>query len=541
MLDGTAIGVVWDGERNHFVDKCGTPAHVTKETPPSLFWPYITVGRTLRIGNTGCRLPERAPVTADRPNVLLVVTDQQRGDAIGADPVSPTHDDGSPVVHTPNIDRLAADGALFSRAYSTCPACTPARRSLMRGQRPATHGCTGGGCSDNWDVPETLPRVLTRAGYQSYLAGKLDSYPPGNPCGFEDLDFHANAPVIEDDYSEWLDRESDGEFDKTSHGLGPNHWDARPTNLPERLHPTYWTTQRALEFLEDRDETRPFFLNVSYARPHQPLDPPQPYWDMYVDEDLPEPVVGDWAEEWYGDRLEDPPAPNASVADLSSRRHHRTRAAYYGLCTQIDHQLYRIVRRLQEMGEWENTFLIYTSDHGEMLGDHYRYKKQLAFEGSARVPFVVNGTAETDFEPGQVVDAPTCLEDVMPTLLDVADVENPGTVDGRSVLDPLQTGGDDWRSYVHGEFNVDTHYENVQFVVDDDGRKYVWDSVSGRDLLFDLEADPRERTDLSTVEDRREDVRHQRQRLVQELTGREEGFVSDGDLVPSGDRATEAL
>ncbi|WP_247004540.1 arylsulfatase [Halosolutus gelatinilyticus] len=479
---------------------------------------------------------------SDRPNILFVMTDQHRGDCVGADPESPTDPDGHPLIHTPNIDNFVSDGALFSRAYTPSPSCIPARRSLLTGQTPSTNGAPGW-VTTPWDFEHTLPEALRDAGYQTKLTGKIHSIPPGNHVGFESMDQHEalyGGPA--DDYEQWLERESGGEFDETSHGLGRNSWDPRPWHLEEYQHPTNWTTRKALEFLDERDETRPFFLNLSYVRPHTPFDPPQAYWDMYVDRDIPTPYVGDWTDETYGDKIPEYPAADAWVADLSPTIAHRTRAAYYGLVTHIDHQIKRVIDRLRVMGELENTFVVFLSDHGEMLGDHYLWRKTYGYEGSARVPLILQFPGAMELPRQQIVDQPVGLEDVMPTLLSVADAPVPDTVEGRNLLDLVRDPDrDDWRDWYHGEHAAGSYdpENGTQYVIAE-RIKYVWNPVTGEELLFDLERDPGEENDLSDDPDHADDLERARNALIDRLEDRPEGFVEDGSLVTT-DTGPESL
>lgn len=469
---------------------------------------------------------------ATRPNILFIMTDQHRGDCIGADPDSPVDADGYSLLHTPNIDSFVEDGALFSRAYTPAPSCIPARRCLLSGETPATNGCPGW-VTTPWDLDNPLPDELRKAGYQTKLTGKIHSLPIRNHVGFEDIEQHeALSAHPDDDYERWLAEQSDGDFDELTHGLGRNSWDPRPSHLPEHLHPSVWTTDRALEFLDERDPTRPFFLNVSYVRPHTPLDPPQVYWDMYADRDLPDPYMGDWAEDVYGEKIPDHPAADAWVADLSPTIEHRARAGYYGLITQIDHQIKRLIDSLRLAGELENTFILFCSDHGEMLGDHHLWRKTYGYEGSARVPMVMRFHDAFDGERSQFIDRPVGLEDIMPTLLEIADAPVPDTVEGRSLLDlvedPERT---DWRDWYHGEHAPGSYdpENGAQYVVDEE-TKFIWNPVTGEELLFDLADDPGETTDLSGRSghtDRHEDAK---QFLVERLADRDEGFVSGSEL-----------
>lgn len=471
----------------------------------------------------------------DAPNVLFIMTDQHRGDAVGADPHCPRDSDGRRLVHTPNIDNFVEDGALFSSAYSPAPTCVPARRCLWTGQRPAN--CEGTYYhGKEWDFEHSLPRTLRDAGYQTLLAGKTHSRPDRNHFGFEDIELHAalggprpRGRGVYDDYIEWLERRGDGEYDENSHGVDRNSWDPRPWHRPEHEHPTNWTTNRAIEHLEKRDPTRPFFLTVSYVRPHQPFDPPQPYWDMYIDRDLPTPAMGDWVDDMYGHLLPEHPNPDAWLADLPPTIIHRARAAYYGLVSHIDQQINRLLTTLSGMGELSNTLIVFTADHGEMLGDHHHWRKTYPFEGSARVPMLLRypSSLTERVDTGQVIDRPVGLEDVMPTILDATDVEIPETVDGGSLLSLCEDpDGAAWRERYHGEHGPTYHDKTAcQYLIDD--FKYVWNPLTDEELLFDLEADPHEETDLSDDPEYRVELSDRRTDLIERLADRPEGF-SDG-------------
>jgi arylsulfatase A-like enzyme len=463
----------------------------------------------------------------DRPNVVFVFADQHRGDCIGADPAALQAGDGTPLAHTPNINQWAGEGALFSRAYTPTPSCIPARRCLWTGQTPATNGCPNW-TTEEWDFETTLPGELGDAGYHTWLVGKSHALPGRNHFGFQGMDLHTAGG----DYEEWLSAQRNGgsEFD---HGLGPNSWDARPNHLTERQHPTTWTTDRAIDFVERRDPTRPFFLTVSYHRPHQPFDALPAYWNLYRDREIPPPDVGDWARDLYDEKLPDQAPTDAWCADLPAWLVERARIGYCGNITHLDHQLNRLISALSTAGELSNTWFLYTADHGEMLGDHNLWRKTYAYEGSARVPLVVRPPPAVDLPRGQVVDRPVGLEDVMPTLLTAAEVDVPHTVEGRDLTrllaDPDRA---DWRSVYHGEHGPIYDVENACQWLVDETQKYVWNPVTGDELLFDLEEDPRERENLAAESGAEERLDPWRDRLAEELAGRPEGFVRDGELTP---------
>ena len=219
-----------------------------------------------------------------RPNILLIMTDQQRGDCMGLDPHSPS------CLQTPNLDWLARTGTHFHHGYSECPSCIPARRSLMTGTAPAANGAVGFK-SAPWDPPHTLAGELSKAGYQTEMVGKLHLTPHRKRYGFDHMQLADGTRGADNDYVEWL-RQYHGrnEVDPgMAHGISANGWVGRPHHLPEEQMHTFWCVDRAMDFLRKRDPSAPFFLNLSFIDPHPPLTPPAPYYDRYIDRSLPDP------------------------------------------------------------------------------------------------------------------------------------------------------------------------------------------------------------------------------------------------------------
>ena len=308
----------------------------------------------------------------ERLNILLITADQMRGDCIGAL--------GHPDVETPNLDTMVNQGVAFTRCYSATPTCIPARAALFTGQSQEHHGRVGYQDGVDWNYPITLPGEFTRAGYHTHCAGKMHVWPPRSLMGFCSVDLHdgflpyrsTNTPAARwmgriGDYLPDLQRELGPQAGINDLGIGCNSWVARPWDGPERLHPTNWTVQKSADFLRRRDTTRPFFLWTSFVAPHPPFLPPAPYYEMYRDRDLRPPVIGAWAQR---------PDPSRNTADgftaaLSERQIRQMQAGYYGSITHLDHQIGRLLRELKDEGVLNDTVILFTSDHGEMLGDHY--------------------------------------------------------------------------------------------------------------------------------------------------------------------------
>jgi len=454
-----------------------------------------------------------------RPNILLLVTDQHRGDCLGIE--------GHPVQQTPHLDMLAAAGVRFRHAYAACPVCIPARRTLMTGRRPQTHGALMN--YGTWLNGPTLPGELSKAGYQAHLVGKLHLWPPRKLYGFDSADWSDKPDTNprrgpEDDYQRFLRHEGvTAPWASMGHGIGSNNWVGRAWHMDERLHFSNWCADRAIEFVERRDPTQPFFLKVSFLHPHQPCTPPQFYYDRYMNMDLPEPFVGDWARVFDGPQRGMSPM-NCWRACFEPQVIKQARAAYYGSINHIDDQIDRILTVLPA-----NTIVLFTADHGEMLGDHQWLRKRNAYEPSARIPLLMYFPKSAGLSAGQVIDAPVELMDIMPTLLDAADAPIPETVEGRSMLSLIR-GDSDWREYVHGECSsVPTLDSGMQYLTDG-RRKYIWLPGPGVEQYFDLENDPNELRDLANEPGSAEEIAYWRGLLVRELEGRPEGFTDGREL-----------
>ena len=448
------------------------------------------------------------------------MTDQQRGDCLSAE--------GHPVLLTPNMDNIGEAGVRFTHFYSACPSCIAARRSLLSGQNPSTHGMVGYRDGVAWNEESTLPGVLKQNGYQTALVGRsMHQFPADKRFGYDTMEI--NGHMGPRDYDLWLDRvgprDAGGWF---GGGVMHNDWTAKPWHLDEHLHFTNWTVLRALEFLQNRDRSAPFFLTVSFIAPHPPLQPPAYYLDRYLRTGVPDPVIGDWAK---------PPAGMAEGGQglVAPERIHlegeallSTRAAYFGSINHVDDQINRLLNTITGVDRQtgNNTVVVFTSDHGEMLGDHYMLRKSRAYEPSARVPFLIRAPIRFELDVGTVAEQPATHADIMPTLLDFAGAEIPDTVEGMSLLPILRGEDSKFREYVHIEHSPD------QQAVTDGREKFIWSVPDGRELFFDLRLDPNETQDRSADAACSERVAIWRNRLIGELSGRPEGFTDGTKMIP---------
>ncbi|WP_458106829.1 sulfatase-like hydrolase/transferase [Arthrobacter sp. R3-55] len=274
---------------------------------------------------------------------------------------------------------------------------------------------------------------------------------------------------------------------------------------------------------------KPFFLYLSFHRPHPPYDPPSWAFEQYLGIPDYETVLGNWEHHWDDHRKDGD--YQASYGRIPDHVVHRARAGYYGLMAQIDLQVNRIRESLADFGLDENTVIAFTSDHGEMMGDHRMFRKAVPYEGSARVPFIIaDAPAAPDAARGTVVEHVVELRDIMPTLLDLAGLPIPDSVDGVS-LAPLVRGENTHavREVLHGEHVY--WGQNLHWLTDGH-HKYIWGSGKGTEELFNLDADPQERFNLAEDPAHHHQLRLWRGRMVETLQDREEGYVVDGALVP---------
>lgn len=463
-------------------------------------------------------------MTGTRPDILFILVDQMRGDCLGLT--------GHPVAETPHLDDLGRHGTVFTRAYTPVPSCVAARASIFTGLSPTQHGRLGYRDGVPWRYPNMLPEVLGNAGYQTYCVGKTHFYPQRAHLGFQGLESYEGAQTLDagyvNDYWEWLRDRAPG-VEEFGHGLTQNAWAARPSHLPEALHNSTWVAARSIEFLRRRDPTRPYFLTMSFHRPHPPFDPPQVYYDMYKDRPIPPPPVGEWAH------IHDVPIDGIDAwhGRLPKRDLDAARRAYYALIAHVDGQIGRVLRAIENLG-MARPVVVFASDHGDMLGDHCLFRKCYAYEGSARVPLVISRPGDT---AGRLVDAPVVLQDLYPTLLNLAGAKVPRGIDGQSLLPWCGDGRPPRRrAWVHGEHAACyTDGESMQYLTD--GRmKYIWFTVTGREQLFDLESDPEELYDLSSEPSAQDALALWRARMVEQLAPRTQDGLTDGKRLRAGVR-----
>lgn len=422
----------------------------------------------------------------NRPNFLILLTDQQRFDTISAA--------GFPHMITPNLDRLAADGCLFEKAYSPNPICVPARHYLLTGNPASEHGYY-----DNGEHPikdhalPTLARVFSENGYYTAAIGKCHFHPPKEHHGYSETHLMEELPTHpgEDAYLQFLRSHGHGDA-RNIHGIRPAiYHEPQAALMPEELLGPTWVSGRAIEWI-DENASRPFFLTCGWIKPHPPWNIPENREGLYAERDLPEPIprsrVAPFPAEdsaFYGD------------GDTPEEKR-RIREAYFTSITMVDEAIGKILGHLERKGLLDNTVIIFTSDHGEMLQDKGFYQKMLPFESSARIPLIIRYPQV--FEPGSRSGDLADLMDIFPTCLDLAGITYPVGGNGREYR---LAGG----SLVPNSTSVWKRDRSVQFCdcqrgaarwvsLRDKRYKFIHFFAGGQEYLYDLEKDPGELVNL---------------------------------------------
>lgn len=450
----------------------------------------------------------------DRPNILLLMPDQHRPDAIGA---------VDPVVQTPTLDRIADGGVRFDRAYCQGPLCMPSRASLLTGRYVRDHGVNDNTIELAGDEP-TFLHALDAAGYHNAAVGKLHLYGHSGRArhtsdqierlhrfgfheAFETVGKVATANVrspytdfleeqgLYQQYVDWMQELSKRvQLEDGRPARSRPAWTADPCPLPPETYQDAWVGTKTVEWIEQYSEDKPFFLQVGFPGPHSPFDAPAAYVERYRDADVkigsltpPELPDHEQGRDFFAAHL------SLSSADtITEERVRELRRYYYANVTLIDEHVGRILDALERRGELERTWVIYTTDHGEMLGDHRLLSKITFYEPSAGVPLIVRppGGMSGRVEPRLVEQL-----DLTATMRAIAGAPDDPESEGRSLLGHFDAGGD-------GGFTRDVAVsENHGFAMFATQRFkiVVWEDTLEPVQLFDLEQDPAE--DHSLVSD----------------------------------------
>lgn len=383
------------------------------------------------------RVAQPAPTTKP-PNILFIMTDQQRWDSIGAN--------GNRLVRTPNLDRLAASGANFTHAFVQSPVCVPSRISFFTGRYAHSHRNRVN--YTPLERSEVLMQArLREAGYRTASIGKLHYYPPTRDealrTGFDHVELHDGVPHTDawSDYVRWRnarDPQNYLPYRSVAKDVLPGKNPFR-ASIEARFTDTAWTGERTRgELRELAQGGKPFFLYSSFWKPHGPFEISRPYDSMYDDVTFPLPPRTTLAD------VEKFPLPLArlvlrggpQVLDTPSERLQWMYRSYHASISHVDHEIGGILKTLDELGLADNTIVVFSSDHGAQMLEHGIMDKNCFFEASVRVPFIVAWPGK--IKPARYDDLVEAI-DLLPTLFDLAGLPEPVSCQGRS-LAPLVTG-----------------------------------------------------------------------------------------------------
>jgi choline-sulfatase len=419
-----------------------------------------------------------------RPNILFLMSDQHRADATGYE--------GNPVIRTPVLDELARTGVVFRNAYTPSPICVPGRQCLMSGQLPKTCNCQG--WIDLKPGYNTFARQFSRYAYSTACSGKL------HHLGIDQMQGWRTRMAPDAEISDaYVEDKIEEEFARYKPAPGTGKWsnqreveEARPGDGPCQQFDRR-ATKAALDFIGRYFEDplylrpgshRPLLLKLSLLQPHYPFFGDEELFDYYLDR---VPI--------YREEPCDHPVLSLSQqrkpVDVSEEQIRRTTASYYAMTETVDRYYGQILSRLEELGEdLDEWIIVYTTDHGEMLGQHGIWEKTRFYEGSVRVPLIIRWPK--GFAGGRVVDENVNLCDLYATLCELAGLEIPGGLDSRSLVPLLRGEACDWRNESVSQMGSN------HVMIKQDSLKYQWYGASVPEVLFDLARDPQETENLAT-------------------------------------------
>lgn len=438
---------------------------------------------------------------ANKPNILLIIADQHRGDAMGCA--------GNPAARTPNLDRIAAEGVVFGRCNTSSPVCTPARASLLSGQYVNEHGAW----VNNFEADQNGPshvRNIRDAGYRTAVFGKThfrpyqlnDGHVKDHASGLNALgyiDTHELKDTIPYTnhrcyYSDFLEERGRlGAYQdytrvyrraESRGALRP--WEQTPNLIDDDEHLDIYCANKAAEYIRNYDDDRPFYLQVSLTGPHPPFDSPPEYRALFAPEDMP-PAIMETPTEPVSPQVKSKLA-SSRLESMTENQSRMWASHYYSKIFFDDYAIGLVLQSMQERGLMENTWIVYTSDHGEMMGDHRIAEKGVFYEGALNIPFIVRPPGGTS--PWKS-NALTDHYDVTDTLIDAAGAEPLDNSHGVSQIPKIQAGPDapgaqDGKEVVYSEISLYSMARNDQY-------KMTIDSLTREPLeLYDMVNDPKE-------------------------------------------------
>lgn len=473
-----------------------------------------------------------------RPNILLITADQFRWDALGCM--------GDPMIQTPHLDRLADRGVCFDNAFSPNPICVPARASIMTGNYPQV--CTGSK-NNSGRIREgqpLLPEVLKAVGYRTYALGKLHFAPYSPPGearlvhGFEHVELAESGRILKqfdprgeqtgvEDYFDYLQSVGYAGYTR-AHGIGNNDVHPCRSPLPQEHTVDHWIadcTLRQLSRHREESPDRPFFMWMSSPKPHSPYDPPDPYDKLYDPRKVPPPfgdesllaAINPWIEQQRVSHAQE---------TLSPQTRQVIKAYYYGCITWLDAMIGRVLNRLEEASLIDDTLILFTADHGDLMGDFGAWFKSNHMNGSVRVPFIAAGPGVVR---GGVSHALVGLQDVLPTFAAAAGAPIRQAVQGCDLSPVLHDPG----ANVRDVYYASTREGDFSSAMVCDGRwKYIYSAANATEELYDQKQDIKELCNLALDRNHEPRLLKMRTLLIEQASAWEDHtLLHDGALIRS--------
>jgi arylsulfatase len=457
-------------------------------------------------------------MSADKKNVLLIFTDMQRADTIAAL--------GNPVIKTPNLDRLVKEGTSFISAYTPSPVCVAARCSMQYGLYPTKTGLSGNGKMME-DNNASIPALLGQQGYRTRAVGKCHFSPDRQALrGFDSRRSQEEVTSIndadKDDYIKYL---QDNDYDSYEpHGArGEMYYIPQISSLPAEAHPCQWIANESISFMDEcQKEEKPFMLMSSFIHPHPPFAPPKPWHKLYRGPDMPLPYVPSQHESLYTyvNKVQNRYKYRDQGIDQNLVR--QIKAYYYATISFVDYQVGRMMEHLEKQGILDDTLILFSSDHGEFLGDYHCFGKRSMHDASSKIPMLARLPGH--FEADTVCDEVTSLIDFLPTCLGVSGSQVKIETDGVDLA--IIAKGESDRDFVFSQWD-DKQYGQYMAVTKE--WKYFYSAPDEREFLFNRKTECVESRNQAALPTRRGTLKDMRQKLLSFL--KEEGIEDavDGD------------
>ena len=454
----------------------------------------LLIGLTLMFTSCTSKVEQKKH---ERPNIIFLMDDQHRWDALGVE---------NEVVITPNLDKLAKEGARFTQAVCQAPMCIASRNSMMFGLYANQTGVlrNGKGIPDDKLPIKPLAQLFQDAGYETAGFGKTHW---GVRCSTRGFETRFAAEVFEDGaiMMKDLDPEAKQRYLDETIGYGPGEEDpsgyiGETSALPERDHRDGWVSEKCLEYIKGREDKRPLFLYLSFLKPHAGHNVPACFEDKYNLDETEYAVQPPWEKDNspHAEGVNRRELYEGFWKDASEQQWKEMTMRYYANCTWIDDMFGRAMKALEDKGLLENSIIIYVSDHGEMLGErYYRFNKYCLYDASVRVPIIISGSALPEEWKGKLDSRPAELVDVYPTLLKAAGIEVPQKAVGINLLDKDETREASFCALHEREdeasfmVRTENHKLILCFSRKEDASKYTKEDIVGGEF-YDLKKDPKE-------------------------------------------------